>query len=384
MKIPIKTPTIIHGADSIDQIKNFKEKRVLFITDKFSRSMLEERLVELLEDKELAFFDEVEPNPKYDTFTKAGNVAQKFKPDLIIGVGGGSVLDTAKGAYFLYGQPTLKLSEINYFAEYNLNDKTKLIQIPTTSGTGSESSAGIVYTDPETGTKKNVISSELIAGEIIIDPTLPASMPKELTISSGIDALAQAIESSLSILGNDFTLGLDLHSINNIMTYLPQAANEGSGDLDVREKIHYAASMVGVAMSNTSLGIGHACGHAVGSIFDIQHGYAVGVMIPYNILYNQRKGAPIYQRILSNLNIPDAADPAKSLSQVMIDFLKKLDAPCSFKELDIPKKEWDKNLKRLVATALSDPSLMTNPRSANEEKMTKLFEYAYEGYTVDF
>jgi len=384
MKIPIQVPTIFHGTDSIEQIKNLKEKRLLLITDKFSRSMVEDRLVKILEDRDLAFFDEVEPNPKYDTIVKAGNIAQDYEPDLIIGIGGGSVMDTAKGAYFQYGQPSLKLSDIDYFTEYHLSDKAKLVQVPTTSGTGSESSAGLVYTDTETGMKKNVISSELIPWGIVIDPKLPLSMPKGLTIASGVDALAQAFESSLSIACSDFHFGLNLYSISNILTYLPLAANEGSGEIDVREKVHYAASMIGISMNNTSLGIGHACGHAAGSVFDIQHGYAVGIMIPYNIQYNQRKGAPIYKKILENLNILDAADPAERLSQIVIDFLKKLGAPCSFKELGIPKSEWDNHIDQLVKYALSDVSLMTNPRSANDAKMRKLFECAYEGRTVDF
>ena len=261
-----------------------------------ARKIFGDKLVEYLPGKEVTFFDEVEPNPRLSIMNKAGDLAKSFKPELIIGIGGGSALDTAKGAYFLNGQPTMKLTEVQYYVDYGLSAKSKLVLIPTTSGTGSESSAGCVFTLEATGMKIDIISADLIPASMIVDPELTLSMPRGLTISSGVDALAQAIESSSSIFINDFLLALNLSAIKTLIKYLPAAAGEGANDVAVREKVHYAASMVGMAMGNVSLAVGHACGHAIGAVFPYAHGLTVAVMLPYNIEYNRASAQSDLQR----------------------------------------------------------------------------------------
>ncbi len=383
--LPIKTPFVLHGRGALEHLKNFKEKKVLIVTDRVARNIFGDKLVEYLAGKEVVFFDEVEPNPRLSIMNKAGDLAKSFKPDLILGIGGGSALDTAKGAYFLYGQPTMKLTEVQYYVDYFLASKSKLVLIPTTSGTGSESSAGCVFTLEATGMKIDIISADLIPAAIIVDPELTLSMPKGLTIASGVDALAQAIESSSSIFINDFLLSLNLSAIKTLIKYLSLAAGDGANDIAVREKVHYAASMVGMAMGNVSLAIGHACGHAVGAVFPFPHGITVGVMLPYNIEYNRAQRKAIYSEILeSSFNITGEADPAAKLASLIREFLTRLNVPITIKGMGISQADWEKNFEKIVKFASADTCMRTTPRQPVDGEMAKLLQYAYEGKTIDF
>lgn len=382
--LPIKMPFILHGRGALEHLKNFKEQKVMIVTDKIARDIFGGKLVDYLAGKDVVFFDDVESNPKESTMYAAGDLAKSFKPDVILGLGGGSAMDTAKAAYFQFGQPAMKMTEVQYYVDYGLAKKSRLVLIPTTSGTGSEASAGCVFTHAS-GLKVDVISADFIPQAVIIDPELAMSMPKGLTIASGVDALAQAIESSSSVFINDFLKAFNLSAIKTLVKYLPQAAGDGAGDIAVREKVHYAASMVGLAMGSVSLAIGHACGHAIGAVFPYPHGLTVGVMLPYNIEYNRVQRKDIYNDILeASFNLTGAADPARELASLIRKFLKELGAPLTVRELGISQEDWDKNFDKLVKFASMDTCLRTTPRPPAEGDIAKILQYAYEGKNIDF
>lgn len=383
--LPIKVPIILHGRGALENLKSFSEHKIMIVTDKVAKQLFGDKLSLYLSGREIIFFDDIKPNPPESTLNQAGELARSFQPQMILGIGGGSALDSAKGAYFLYGQPTKKLGQIEYFANYNLNDKCRLVLVPTTSGTGSEFSAGCVFTQEDTGMKIDVISADLIPSTVIIDPELALSMPRSMTIASGVDAFAQAIESSSSIFISDFLLALNLYAIKTIYKFLPQTAGDGANDIRAREKVHYAASLVGIAMGNVSLVIGHACAHAIGAVFNIPHGIAAGVMLPYNIEYNRTHRKIIYNEILeSSFNIVGASDPAATLSSIAKEFLARLSVPTRVCDLGISKEDWNKNFDRLVKYASLDICLKTTPRPASEEEIRKILQCAYEGKNIDF
>lgn len=383
--LPIKLPFILHGRGALGHLKSFPEKNILIVTDAIGRKLFGAKLLDELGGKEVTFFDEVEPNPKLSIMNRAGELARSIQPQLIIGIGGGSALDTAKAAYFLCGQPAMKLTEMQYYVDYGLAKKSKLVQIPTTSGTGAESSAGCVFTVDSTGVKIDVLSADLIPAAIIVDPELTLSMPRSLTIATGVDAIVQAIESSSSIFISDILLGLNLSAIKTIYKYLPLAAGEGAGDIAVREKMHYAATTVGMAMGSTSLVIGHACGHAIGALYNYPHGITVATMLPYCIEFNRGVRKAIYNEILEScFNISGAADPAAKLSSMMKDFFTNLGVATSVKELGIDREDWEGNLDTMTKIAAADTFIRTSPRPATQEDFKKIFQYAYEGKSIDF
>lgn len=380
----MKFPTIYYGKGSLKRLKKIRENKVLVVTDKILREIYEDLILKFLRKKNITFFDDVEPDPKDTTITKGGEVAREFKPDLIIGFGGGSVMDSAKLIYFLYECEDKNLYDLNSATFYNLGQKSRLILIPTTSGTGAESTGGAVVTNTKTGQKVIFASGELIPKSVIIDPKLPSKMPPELTASTGLDALAHAIGGMITNFATDFTDAMNLHAIRLIIKYLPAAVGEGAEDISIREKIHNAASIAGLALGTSFAGNAHACGHSIGAIYHIQHGIAVGTMLPYIIEFNKPSSAKIYEEILNGLNLSIDNDATKTLANFIRDFLNKVNISTTLKGLGISEKDWDENLDKLVSFAKSDVASAANPRITAEEEFRRIFEYAYEGKSIDF
>jgi alcohol dehydrogenase class IV len=259
-----------------------------------------------------------------------------------------------------------------------------LVLIPTTSGTGSENSPGLVVTKTETGQKFSLASYDLIPSAIILDPKLPLNMPKKLTVSTGLDALTQAIESAINKMSNDFTQALSLYGIKTLFKYLPSAIAEGASDVKIRGKIHNVASMVGIAFGNSALGLAHACGHALGGVYHIQHGIAVSLVLPYVIEFSKLSSEEKYVEILECLNVNDVKDPTAKLSSMLKELYKKLGSPLTIKELGISEKDWKQNFEKLINFTKADIMLYLNPRVPAEGELNKIFQYAYEGKKIDF
>ncbi|MHA1695048.1 MAG: iron-containing alcohol dehydrogenase [Candidatus Helarchaeota archaeon] len=382
--MPIKIPIIYHGKGSLKQLKSMKQKKVLIITDKIIRDIHGDMIEKYLKKKEFAYFDEIEPDPKDTTIIKGGDFAREFKPDLILGIGGGSVMDSAKAIYFLYEREDKTLYECDPVSYLGLGKKSKLILVPTTSGTGSENTLAAVITNTQTGQKVVIASQELLPVAIILDPKLPLKMPQRLTVSTGVDAIVHAVEGIINKMNNDFTEGLNIHALKLLFEYLPQAAGDGASDLKVREKVHNAASIAGIGFGNSNCGIAHSCGHALGAVHHIQHGIAVGTMLPFVLEFNKPVSEKKYTDILNSLNIPINDSPTNTLVNFIRDFIKKLGLPLSLKELGISQSDWDQNLDKLVEFAKTDVVAVFNPRSTSEEEFKKIFEYAWEGKNIDF
>jgi len=239
-----------------------------------------------LKKKEHEIYDQVEPDPSDTSIINGAKVARKFQPDLVVGIGGGSAMDTAKGVFFLYEREDKTLYEINPLSFFKLGRKSKLLLIPTTSGTGAEHTGAIIVTNSKNGQKVGLICYELVPHAVILDPKLAAGMPPRLTASTGIDAFVHAVESIMNSLNNEFTEALNLSAIKLLYQNLPKAVQNGS-DLSVRAKIHYAASMAGIGLANSAAALAHSCGHSLGAVLKVQHGVAVGLMLPYILEFNK-------------------------------------------------------------------------------------------------
>jgi len=383
--MPIKIPLIYHGKGSLKQLKSLRQKRIFIVTDKIIREIYGSKIERLLKKKEYVYFDEIEPDPKDTTIIKGGNLAREFKPEVIIGIGGGSVMDSAKCIYFLYERDDKTLYDCDPFTYWGLGKKSKLILIPTTSGTGAEMTLAAVVTNTSEGKKVVVVSQELVPQMVIIDPNLPLGMPPRLTASTGVDALTHAIEGIINKLNNDFTEAMNMHAIRLLLKYLPLAYKEKSDDITVRSKVHNAASLAGIGFGNSNCGIAHSCGHALGAVHHIQHGIAVGIMLLYVIQFNKPTSEQKYIEILNSNNIPiKNNDPTTTLVNVLKDLYKKIDIPLKLKDLNIPLNEWNEKLDTLVEFAKSDITAPFNPRDTSVDEFKKIFEYAWEGKNIDF
>lgn len=202
-----KCPQIYYGTGSLDRVASLKGDRVLIVTDrKIEELGLVEEVRKRLKEKgaEVHVFDDVEPDPKDSTVAACAKVASEFNPDLIIGLGGGSSMDVAKGAFFQYERPDVKLCNMSALESYGLRRKASLAMIPTTSGTGSEASVGCVITDSETGRKLSLACFELTPDVAILNPSLAFKMPPKLRACTGIDVLVHTVEAYVPSMHNFF------------------------------------------------------------------------------------------------------------------------------------------------------------------------------------
>lgn len=380
--------TIVVGEGALSYLEQIKGQRALIITDKTIRSLgIADQVVRLLKQAglEVQVFDGVEPEPSRRVVEQAVKVARDFGPDVIIGLGGGSCMDVAKAVFALYERPDLTLDEIVPLVELGLRKKAKLINIPTTSGTGADVTWAVVITDEAEELKMELASREIVADVAILDPRLPSSMPPRLTADTGLDALTHAIEAYASKWHNDFSDALALWAIRAIFTYLPRAYRNGS-DMEAREKLHNAATMAGLAFSNSQIGAAHAMGHALGALFKIPHGRSVAVFLPYTIEYNARVAASRYAEIADALGLGGRAseEKARRLAEAVRQLLADVGEPLKVADLGISQADYEAKLEALVDRAMSSTGTVANPRELGRSDYARLFTYAYEGRHVDF
>jgi alcohol dehydrogenase class IV len=277
-------PFTVFGDDSLPYLNTLIAKRAFIVTDKNIVKLGLAELVgaELKQAKiEYRVFDEVEQDPSLQTVIKSAGLAKEFKPDLVIGLGGGSCMDAAKSTLVCYAANIgpLDMSPSDF---YNLRATARLICIPTTSGTGSEATWIIVLTDTEQERKVGLGSYETLPDIAILDPRMVMSMPPQITGDTGMDALCHAIEGYTATWRSRFTDGPGLIAIKLICEYLKKAYDDGK-DEEARKEMMAAASMAGTSFGNGMAGLAHSTGHAIGGLFHMPHGRAVGLYLPYTM-----------------------------------------------------------------------------------------------------
>ena len=389
------------------------KKRAFIITDKplFDLGMLKE-VTDVLEEINIehqVFYD-VQPDPNLSTIEMGLARVNSFQPDVIIAFGGGSPMDAAKVIWLMYEHPEVEFDGIaTRFMDIRkrvyelpaLGNKAQMVAIPTTSGTGSEVTPFAVVTDDRTGIKYPLADYALTPNIAIVDPELVLHMPKSLTAFGGIDALTHALEAYVSVLATEFTDGLALQAISLLIKYLPRAYKLGAKDPEAREKVHYAATIAGMAFANAFLGICHSMAHKLGSTFHIPHGLANALMITHVIRYNSTD-APFKQAIFPQYEYPHAKEGYAEIADYLnlggntleekveqlieaIDNLKvELDIPLSIKEaLPGEEKEFYEQIESLAEQAFDDQCTGSNPRYPLIKDLKELYTLAYRGYQVD-
>ncbi|MFS8800223.1 bifunctional acetaldehyde-CoA/alcohol dehydrogenase [Synechococcus sp. R60.3] len=391
------------------------KKRAFLVTDKplFELGILHP-ITQVLDEIRVSWdvYHDVEPDPTLSNVNRGLEQLRQFQPDVIIAVGGGSPMDAAKVMWLMYEQPQVEFEGLamrfmdirkRVYELPPLGQKAQLICIPTTSGTGSEVTPFAVVTDDRVGIKYPLADYALTPTMAIVDPDLTLKMPKKLTAYGGIDALTHALEAYVSVMASDFTDGLALQAIKLLMTYLPRAYEKGAADPEAREKVHYAATIAGMAFANAFLGVCHSLAHKLGSTFHLPHGLANALMITHVIRYNATD-APFKQAIFPQYRYPNAkhryaeiadylqlggaesSDDEKvmRLIEAIEELKRKLGIPATIREaLEEKEREFYDRLEAMAEQAFDDQCTGANPRYPLIQDMKELYVLAYRGCRVD-
>jgi alcohol dehydrogenase class IV len=382
-----KTPLVYFGKGALAKVASLKGKRAFIVSGKKSVELgfvadVEKRLRE--KSFEAKVFDKVEPEPKDSNILDCAKLAAEFKPDWFIGLGGGSSMDVAKAAFFLYERPDAKLSTTNPMTEYGLRKKARLAEISTTSGTGSEVTAFYVFTDSKTGRKSNGWNYEFVPDVAIVDPKLASKMPPKLRADTGLDVLAHSVESYISITNNRFADTLAIRAIQIVFQSLGKSFK--TGDEEATEQMHYAASYAGMAVNSSLLSAAHSIGHAIGAVFHVPHGLSVGLVLPYFVEYCGKSSKGRYLEILRELKVEGATldNSTQKLSSMIRELMTEIKEPTKVTDLGIGEEEFKDRIPALANFAVMDDAIATSPRMTKAKDLTTILEYMLKGKSIDF
>ncbi|MGV9205690.1 MAG: iron-containing alcohol dehydrogenase [Promethearchaeia archaeon] len=393
---------IYSGTASLFMVKNYlkatipkNERKALIVTDEFTKKFAN-RVTKYLKliNFEWEIWSGVKPEAPLPTVDEGVEKCKEFRPTVIIAIGGGSVLDTSKMILIKYEKPKMNLHMLFPFvSEIGLRQKTKyLIAIPTTSGTGSEVTQAAVTTDVSRNPPKKleVVNSEIVPDIVVLDTYFVKDLPPFLTMATGIDALTHAIGSYVSNWDNPIIDALNIKSIEEILQFLPRAYKYGGDDLEARRQMQWAATMAGLTFSNTVAGIDHALGHSFGKLFDVHHGLAVGLFTPYAIEY-QAKITDRWKDLCPLFGIKkfngSREERLSALIKEIKKFIRSIDGAIAINEIKKPqieKKVYMAKLDILAEYADKDAASISSYRPIDIEGYKKIFEYAWNGKSIDF
>ena len=334
---------------------------------------------------------------------------QSFNPDCIIALGGGSAMDAAKIMWVLYEHPEVDFFDMAMrFMDIrkricqipDLGKKATMVAIPTTSGTGSEVTPFAIITDEKEHVKYAIADYALTPNIAIVDPNFVDGMPKGLTAASGIDALVHSIEAYVSCMATNFTNSNALEAIKLVFKYLGRSYLEGAKDPIAREKMHYAATIAGMAFANSFLGLCHSMAHKLGAMYNIPHGVANALLIKQIIKFNSCD-APTKQATFPQYKFPNAKTKYGQIADELVlggknddekvdllikavdDLMKTLELPNSIEEYisknGYTKQYWDEHLDELVELAFDDQCTGANPVYPLMSEIKDLYNKAYKG-----
>ncbi|GAA2869181.1 bifunctional acetaldehyde-CoA/alcohol dehydrogenase [Lactobacillus intestinalis] len=355
-------------------------------------------------NKEYEVFKAVTLDPTTDVIKDGVHRMNIFKPDVIVAIGGGSVMDAAKAMRLFYENPEMTFEEAyqkfldirKRVVRFPKANNVKLVCIPTTSGTGSEVSPVAIIKDAETGIKHTLCDYALNPDVSIVDDQFVEELPKRLIAWSGFEALGHAIESYVSTMATDFTRGWSLEAIKTIFDNLKASYD---GDMEARKRMHDAATIAGMAYSNAFLGLEHSIAHTVGSTFDIPSGVSDAIALPQVIRFNSKRPEKLamwphysvyraqkdYANIARALGLTGKNDEelVKKLVQKIIDLAHSVGIKLAFKEYGVDKMKFHSKVADLAVEAYGDQNTVTNPVAPLIHQIGILMEDCYEGKGIN-
>jgi len=376
---PTKVIVGLNSASQVAQeVKQFGGRRVLIVTDPgVVAADLIAPIASSLNSSDIAYvvYKGVEPEPPSRVIDQGAEIFRAESCDLVLGVGGGSSLDVAKGISLLAAN---KGKILDYCGIDQVpQNGAPMILMPTTAGTGSEVTRVLVLTDEDQNTKNVVFTPYALANAAIVDPLLSLSMPPTVTADTGMDAMVHAIESYVSMNATVFSDILAERAIQLIAEYLPVAWAKGS-NMDARYHMSLAATLAGMAFGSGGLGAVHALAYPLGTEYHMTHGRTNAIMLPHVMSYNIPGSPERIARIaelmgkdIEGYGAMEAADLAVEAIQELLETIK---ISCQIQDYGILESD----LPKLVAGGMKQARLFVpNPRDLNEEDVVAIYREAY-------
>jgi alcohol dehydrogenase class IV len=373
------------GWGSLAHLSNLEGKRAAVVTD--DAAMQEQGFL----DQALSYLQEagmqtliaarIAHEPDTAELDIAIPALQDFQPDWIVALGGGSVIDSAKALRLFCELPLLNWEEAFVFNGLPPMHRTRLVAIPSSSGTGSETSRVSVIVQSDTGMKRLIFSPELIPTLAILDPALTMTMPPKLVAASAFDALSHAIESSIAVIATEFTVSMALGAIRLIFKHLPASYHHVNPK--AREQIHYAATLSGIGINNSTAGLAHAMDQ-VGPLFNLPHGVVCAILQPYTMAFSFKVASYRFAEMGQALGLPgkDEDQLGRAFLHQLVALQREVDLPLTFQQAGVPETEYLQNLITLVEAALVSGSTRLSPLIPSADEVRELFLQAYYGVSL--
>lgn len=406
VKVPSKTYFEHNAANYLRHMPNVN--RFFIVTDEgVADQGFADEITDIISkrrgQKEYEVFKAVTLDPSTDVIKDGVHRMNIFKPDVVIAIGGGSVMDAAKVMRLFYENPEMKFEEAyqkfldirKRVVRFPKINGVQLVCIPTTSGTGSEVSPIAVISDAKTGIKHTLCDYALTPDVSIVDDQFVQDLPKRLIAWSGFEALGHAIESYVSTMATDFTRGWSLEAIKIIFANLKKSYD---GDLDARKKMHDAATIAGMAYSNAFLGLEHSIAHTVGSTFDIPSGVSDAIALPQVICFNAKRPEKLamwphysvyradkdYAEIARAIGLTGSSDAEliEELVQKIIDLAQSVGIKMAYKDYGVDENKFNKKVDQLAVEAYGDQNTVTNPVAPLISQIAQLMRDSFEGKDI--
>jgi len=392
---------------ALEELKG-EHKKAFIVTDKTLAELgYTSYVTKVLDENNIDYriFSEVNEDPTLSSTQAGAKAMLEYNPDVIIALGGGSAMDAAKIMWVLYEYPETRFRDLAMrFMDIRkrilpfpkMGIKAKFVAVATSAGTGSEVTPFSVITDDTTGIKYPLADYELTPHVAINDPELMLTMPKGLTVSSGIDVLTHALESYVSVLATEYTKPYSLEAARLVFKYLPESVEQGAAAIKAKEKMANASCLAGMAFANAFLGINHSMAHKLGGKFHVPHGVANAMLLTEVIRYNSVE-APTKMGVFPQYRYPDAmqryAAAADFLGlggktkeeklEKLIEAIEKLKTeigiPASIKEWGVPEKDFLDAVDQMALDAFDDQCTSANPRYPLISELKEIYLKSYYG-----
>ena len=361
----------------VPEIKRRKFERVLIVTDETLMSCgVAKKVIDCLDESQIDYqiFDKVKPNPTIKNCHDGIEACQNYKADVIVAVGGGSVIDTAKCIGIVVENP--EFYDINSLegTANTQNRSLPIIALPTTAGTAAEVTINYVITDEKNIVKRVCVDPNDIPLLAIIDTELMSGMPPMTAAATGLDALTHAMEGYITAAHWEMTDMFHLKSMELTYHNLEKAVAK---DKEAMDKMGLSQYIAGMGFSNVGLGIVHSMAHQLGATYDVAHGIACALFLPYVLEWNGKACPERFRKMAEafGLNVKDREDEecVDLVVKAVRELETRLGVPQHLKELNVQKEDFDLLKKK----ALQDPCTGGNPRNVTKEDIIALFEKAY-------